>query len=118
MLIGRLDAEGGRVHDEIKRALEDLTGQTREMRAEQWRKWWTKMKQFEDLEKRMKEELEKEKRKPPPSPTDERRYAKKKAPTYYGIKVYARTVGYVLDVSASMRQGFRVWVRRETHGVD
>jgi len=115
MLIGRLDAEGGRVHDEIKRALEDLTGQTREMRAEQWRKWWMKMKQFEDLEKRMKEELEKEKRKPPPGPTDERRYAKKKAPTYYGIKVYARAVGYVLDTSQSMRNGFRVnesWAER------
>ncbi|MHC4550427.1 MAG: HEAT repeat domain-containing protein [Planctomycetota bacterium] len=108
MLIGRLDAEGGRVHDEINRSLKALTGLNQEMRAEQWRKWWTKMQKFSDLEKRMKEELEKEKNKPAPRPTDDRRYAKKKEPTYYGIKVYARTVGYVLDVSQSMTTGFRV----------
>ncbi len=61
------------------------------------------------------------KKKPPekPKPTDGRRYAKRKGPpTYYGIKVYARAVGYVLDISKSMEQGFRVskvWEERLGH---
>ena len=118
MLIGRIDAEGGRVHDAIRQALRELTGMDRDWRAEMWRKWWKKAKQWQDLEKRMKEQLEKEKRTPKPK-TPRGRYATtKKPPTYYGIKVYARAVAYVLDTSASMQQGFRVspqWEQRLGH---
>jgi len=106
-LIGRIDSEGGRVHDAIKTALEDLTGMDQDWNREQWRKWWNKVKDLDDLRKQMKEELKK-KGQSSSRPTDGRRYAKRKAPTYYGIKVYARAVGYVLDVSKSMEQGFRV----------
>ena len=46
-------------------------------------------------------------RDPPPKPDD--RYARpKKPPTYYGLKVFARSVCYVLDTSLSMSQGFEV----------
>ncbi|MHC4137600.1 MAG: HEAT repeat domain-containing protein [Planctomycetota bacterium] len=108
-LIGRIDSEGGRVHDAIKTALEDLTGMDKDWNREQWRKWWNKVKDLDELRERMKEELKKKKDQPEKrQPTDGRRYAKKKEPTYYGIRVYARAVGYVLDVSKSMEQGFRV----------
>jgi len=108
-LIGRIDSEGGRVHDSIKTAIKDLTGMDQDWNREQWRKWWNKVKDLDELRERMKEELRKKKDRPEQrGPTDKRRYAKKKEPTYYGIKVYARAVGYVLDVSKSMEQGFRV----------
>jgi len=115
MLIGRLDKEGGRIHDDILRALKDLTGMDRPTWSAQiWLKWWAKAKKFNKLEKKSRDELDKEGAKP--SSTPKNRYAtKKKPPTYYGIKVYARAVGYVLDVSASMAVGFRLsgsWQRR------
>ncbi|MHC4550426.1 MAG: HEAT repeat domain-containing protein [Planctomycetota bacterium] len=107
-LIGRIDSEGGRVHDAIKRTLEALTGMAQDWNREQWRKWWEKAKGLENLREKMKEELEKRNEPTGDRRRDDRRYAKKKEPTYYGIKVYARAVGYVLDVSKSMEQGFRV----------
>ena len=120
MLIGRLDMEGGRVHDEIERTIKAITGNEQELSAEQWRKWWTKRKKFEGLEKKMREKLREEGRKPPRPPQQGRTSAHKrtKPPTYYGIRVYARAVGYVLDTSQSMMQGFRVsraWSERLGH---
>ncbi len=123
MLIGRLDSEGGRVHDEIRISITDLTGMDREWTGQQWIKWWNHTKKFKDLEKRMKEVLDAEKKrreqqKKAMARNGNRTVAgpgKKKKPTYYGIKVYARAVGYVLDTSASMRNGFRVsagWEQR------
>jgi len=117
MLIGRLDSEGGRVHDEIRTALKELTGVDKDWRGEIWRKWWVKAKRFAEAEKKMRKELDKEKTKP--KETKPNRYAtQKKPPTYYGIKVYARAVAYVLDTSSSMKQGFRVsqvWQDRLGH---
>ncbi len=107
-LIGRIDSEGGRVHDAIKTALKDLTGMDQDWNREQWRKWWNKVKGLDELRERMREELKKKGQSESRKPGDKRTYAKKKEPTYYGIKVYARAVGYVLDVSKSMEQGFRV----------
>jgi hypothetical protein len=122
MLIGRLASEGGRVHDEIRRSLEALTGMANDWNQEQWRKWWKHMKGFRDLEKKMKEQLEaerKRKEREAARPRDGSRTVagpgKTKPPTYYGIKVYARAVGYVIDHSLSMEQGFRVsqgWQQR------
>ena len=109
LLIGRLDQEGGRVHDAIRQSLKALTGVDKDWRAETWRKWWVKQKRFAKLEKKMREAIDKDPPKPTPTRTPKTRYAtQKKPPTYYGLKVYARAVGYVLDVSASMSQGFRV----------
>jgi HEAT repeats len=109
MLVGRLDTEGGRVQDEIQDALRKVSGYDREMTREEWNKWWTHMKKFGDVEKKMKEELEKEGATPaPPQGGNTVARETSKRPTYYGIKVYARTVGYVLDVSESMTTGFEV----------
>jgi HEAT repeat protein len=119
MLIGRLDSEGGRVQDEIQDAIKKITGYDRDMSREEWNTWWTHMKKFGDVEKKMKEELEKEGATPAPTQggnTVARQTTK--PPTYYGIKVYARTVGYVLDVSDSMKTGFRIspdWEQKLGH---
>jgi len=104
-LIERIDLEGGRIHDEIRRTLGSLTGMRREWRAETWRKWWEKQKRFKDLERKSRKALGIDEGKPGQSG----RYAQqRKPPTYYGIKVFARTVGYVLDISGSMKQGFEL----------
>ena len=121
MLIGRLDSEGGRVQDEIHDALKKLSGNDRDMTREEWNTWWTHVKKFGDIEKKSKEELEKEGA-PAAPPTGGGTSARPtiKRPTYYGIKVYARTVGYVLDVSDSMKTGFEVspdWEARLGHAL-
>jgi hypothetical protein len=112
-LIERIDLEGGRVHEEMRLALKALTGMDKDWRAKTWRDWWKKEKRYRELEKRSREALGEEK---PKAPANDG-YAKQPEPppTYYGIKVFARTVGYVLDTSASMKQGFEVseaWERR------
>jgi hypothetical protein len=115
MLIGRLDTEGGRVQDEIHDAIRKVSGYDREMTREEWNKWWTHTKKFGDVERKSKEELEKEGATPaPPQGGNTVARDTPKRPTYYGIKVYARTVGYVLDVSESMKTGFRVSPEWET----
>jgi len=120
-LIGRLDLEGGRVHDAIRIALKAMTGMDRDWNSELWRKWWKKAKRWAELEKKSKAELDKERQKPKTS-TPKNRYATtKKPPTYYGIKVYARAVAYVLDTSLSMNQGFVVskqWQEKLGHKLD
>jgi hypothetical protein len=118
MLIGRVDMEGGRVHDDIQKSLQQLTGMNKEWKSEQWRKWWKKAKRWKDLERRMKEKLEEEGQETGRKVGDRYASQTKKPPTYYGIQVYARTVGYVLDISASMNQGFRIspaWEQRLGH---
>jgi hypothetical protein len=116
-LIGRLDMEGGRVHDEIRRALKSLTGVDKDWKADTWRKWWKTAKKFAEREKKMREELGEQDKTEPKKP--DRRYAtQKKPPTYYGITVYARAIAYVLDTSLSMEQGFRAskaWQERLGH---
>lgn len=115
-LIGRIDSEGGRVHDAIRSSLKALTGMDEEWTRDQWMKWWQKAKEFETLEKKMGEELGKEggpggePANPPPAEGHRTVAGPKKdgPPTYYGIKLYTRTVGWVIDYSESMNQGFQV----------
>jgi hypothetical protein len=118
-LIGRLDSEGGRVHDEIRRSLKALTGLDRDWKAEIWRKWWATQKRVAGLEKKMREQLEREQEEKEKRKVGRRGYATdKKPPTYYGLRVFARAVGYVLDISKSMEQGFQVsaaWEKRLGH---
>jgi len=116
LLIDRYETEGGRVKEDVLETLQALTGMDRKWSPNTWREWWKKAKRYNDLEARSKRALgidEKENR------NDQGRYAKKKKkPHYYGIRIYARTVGYVLDISASMNQGFRVseeWQQRLGH---
>jgi hypothetical protein len=114
-LIGRIDSEGGRVHDAIKRSLVALTGMDQEWNKEQWMKYWQKAKSLGELQKKSEEELGEDDGRPaePREPkADERRTVvgprKGGPPTYYGIKLYTRTVGWVIDISESMNQGFSV----------
>jgi hypothetical protein len=103
-LIERLDLEAGRIHEDCRKALAALTGIDKAWSGETWKKYWAKEKAIRELERRIPEGS----RPPKPVYEDETVYAKEKKedPTYYGIRIYARTVGYVLDMSASMDQGF------------
>jgi hypothetical protein len=108
ILISRVDREGGRMIHDIHKAIKALTGQDKEhWNGEMWMKWWAKEKRYRKLAGKSQEELEREKPKPK-KPTMERYAKKKDRTTYYGIKVFAKAVGYVLDTSLSMEQGFRV----------
>lgn len=115
-LVNRLDREGGRIHDDIQKALAALTGMDKpEWTGQKWLAWWQREKKFLELQEKMREQLEGEKRgegggEPAEKEPDMTGYAREKEkPTEYaGIKIYARSVGFVLDVSQSMEQGFRV----------
>jgi len=102
-LIERLDREGGRVHKEIRDTLKSLTGVDKPWSGDTWKTWWQKAKAHVTREE--KERLEQEIKKTKPDVRD--RYAKP-PPTTYGIKVFAKGVVYVLDISLSMTQGFEV----------
>ena len=118
LLIERYETEGGRIKEDVLETLQALTGMNRQWSADTWREWWKKAKKWKDLEEKSRKELGKEGE----APKDDR-YAseKKKEPHYYGIRIYARTIGYVLDISASMEQGFRVspeWQKKLGHELD
>jgi hypothetical protein len=71
------------------------------------------VKGLADLTKKMEGEHEGEGGRPAePKKAEERRTVsgpkKGGPPTYYGIKLYTRTVGWVIDFSESMNQGFAV----------
>ena len=124
-LIERLDREGGRVRHEIVLALQALTGLERDWPAELWRLWWTKQERIEDLEEKMRAELGREGKDGEDGEDGEDgdhdgRYAKppEPPPTYYGVHIFAKSVGYLLDVSDSMAQGFTIskaWEERLGH---
>lgn len=103
-LIERLDLEAGRIHEDCRRALRELTGIDKAWSGQTWKTYWAKEKRLRELEKQGPPTD----RPPKPAYEDETTYAgeKKDEPTYYGIRIYARTVGYVLDISQSMDQGF------------
>jgi len=118
LLIDRFEIEGGRVKEDVLETLQSLTGMQRKWQPDTWREWWKKAKKWRELEEKSRREVGKENEEP-----KDDRYAsqKKKEPHYYGIRIYARTVGYVLDVSASMEQGFRIspeWEKRLGHKLD
>jgi len=116
LLIDRSEIEGGRVKEDVLETLEALTGGNRKWSPKTWRDWWKKAKKMNDIEAKSRKALGLDKKR---DRNDEAGYAKKKKkPHYYGIRIYARTVGYVLDISASMNQGFRVseeWQDRLGH---
>ncbi|MHC4955675.1 MAG: HEAT repeat domain-containing protein [Planctomycetota bacterium] len=118
LLIDRYEIEGGRVKEDVLETLQALTGNQRKYSPDTWRAWWKKAKKWRDLEERGKKELEEEGKSPGRNNDDRYASNKKKKPHYYGIRIYARTVGYVLDISQSMQQGFRVseeWEERLGH---
>jgi hypothetical protein len=118
LLIDRYETEGGRVKEDVLETLQALTGMDRKWSPNTWREWWKKAKKWKDLEDKSRKELGKQ----GPAPKDDRYSSqKKKKPHYYGIRIYARTVGYVLDISASMNQGFKLapeWEQKLGHKID
>jgi len=106
-LIDRMEVEGGRIRQDIRTALKRITKDDLGSTAKYWRDWW---------------EAEKVRRgkAPPPEvkkPTKADKYAK--PPTYFSLKVFSQSVGYVIDASTSMN--FRVeldydWVKRHRPG--
>ncbi len=103
-LIDRLDAEGGRLHREVHKALRAITQETFIANPVTWRTWW---------------KGQKPKGLPPPPPPEVKRnpeddrYApppKRNGPgggdadetTYYGRRIFSQSVLFVLDLSKSM----------------
>ncbi|MEM8886088.1 MAG: HEAT repeat domain-containing protein [Planctomycetota bacterium] len=114
LLIERYGIEGGRVKEDVLETMQSLTGTNRKWSPKTWKEWWKKAKKWNDLEERSRRALGKDKK----QPKDDRYAQQDRKPRYYGIRIYARTVGYVLDISASMSQGFRVseeWQKRLGH---
>ncbi|MEE8105025.1 MAG: HEAT repeat domain-containing protein [Planctomycetota bacterium] len=105
LLIERLDLEGGRTHEDIRQAIVGLTGMDRDWSGDLWSKWWAKAKNWRAAERKGNAEAGER----PPRREDGTRYAKReKETTYYGIKIFSKSVGYVLDTSLSMEQGCQV----------
>jgi len=100
-LIERMTVEAGRLRHDIREALKRITKDDLGNDPRHWREWWKK-----------------EKLRPgdpgaarPPAGPD--RYSE--TPTYYGMRVFSRSVGFALDSSSSM--GFQVeldpvWLRK------
>ncbi|MHC4937480.1 MAG: HEAT repeat domain-containing protein [Planctomycetota bacterium] len=117
LLIDRYEIEGGRVKEDVLETMQALTGMERKWSPNTWREWWKKARKWKDLEEKSRKELGKE----GPAPKDDRYAEQKKKPHYYGIRIYARTVGYVLDISASMDQGFKLspeWEQKLGHKIN
>ncbi len=99
-LLDRLDAEGGRVREEMLLALRTLSGEDFGGDAARWKKWW-------ELERPHAEE-----RGglaitgPREGPEEPSRYAEDE-PVYYGERVFSQRVVFVLDTSRSTNRNFR-----------
>jgi hypothetical protein len=106
-LIERLETEGGRLQREVWRALAALTGLSFGLDARPWREWWQAQKP-RGLPPRPSEE--------PPPPHDPRYAAPTRKtpetpfdePTYYGRRIFSKSVAFVLDVSKSMETNIEV----------
>lgn len=100
-LVARLQAEAGRIGEEVLRTLRFLTDEDLGEKPENWKKWW------EREGGRVKER----KGFDPKPKTDDKaneRYAKPKEgePHYYGVQLFSQRVGFVLDVSRSTNRKF------------
>lgn len=97
-LIERMEKEAGRVAEEIRKALEEITGDDLGDNPEHWRKWWEK-----------ESGLVKERggfiRTGRKDPTDGGKYAEQK-PTYYGVRLFSASMGFVFDMSRSTNRNF------------
>jgi HEAT repeats/PBS lyase HEAT-like repeat len=101
-LITRMENEAGRVREECLDALKKITRDDLGKKPKFWRDWWEK-------EKERARGVPKRPEKPPePKHLDGRDTVAKDEPTYYGIKVFSQSLGYVLDISQSMESRFIV----------
>jgi len=98
-LVARMELETGHVREEIHDALKAICRLDQGAYANDWRKWWDRVKaQTPDgLPVRPKK---------PPEVKPDPRYASNPAPSYYGILIYSNRVGFVLDTSGSMDSKF------------
>jgi hypothetical protein len=91
-LIDRMTIETGRIRRDIRRALKRITRDDLGNDPKVWRDWWDKeVERAGGQPTRPGEGRE--------IPAGEHTYSE---PTYYGIRVYSRGVGYVVDTSSSM----------------
>lgn len=97
-LINQLGKTDGQLKYEIAMSLQRITGQQFGGIANDWKKWWTTNRnefEFPSTERTSPVTLNA----PPPAiPWDEPR------PNFYGMRVYAKRIVFVIDRSGSMRQ--------------
>ena len=106
LLITRLEAESGRMKDDIHMALRLMTGEDFGIVVDGWRRWWDgegerfEMPDYDSAVARDKARREK----------GSGAYAE---PTFYGIRVTSERVTFVLDVSGSMAEEAKSRPKRE-----
>lgn len=97
-LVNQLGKTDGQLKYEIAMSLQRITGQQFGGIANDWKKWWTTNRnefEFPSTERTSPVTLSA----PPPAiPWDEPR------PNFYGMRVYAKRIVFVIDRSGSMRQ--------------
>jgi len=107
-LITRMEIESGRVREDIHAALTAITRDDLGRIPANWRAWWEKEKA------RHHGKLPPRGQGPKGASKGDPGYA---SPTYYGLRVYSRGVGYVIDTSASMAYVIRLdpkWLSRQS----
>ncbi|MEN8149022.1 MAG: HEAT repeat domain-containing protein [Planctomycetota bacterium] len=106
-LIARMEIESGRVREDIHAALKAITRDDLGRKPEYWRDWWEKEKA------RNPGRLPERGKGPKGASKGAKGYD---TPTYYGLRVYSRGIGYVIDTSGSMAYVIRLdgaWLKRQ-----
>ncbi len=107
-LIARMEIESGRIRQDIRKALKQITRDDLGNNPVHWRNWWEKEKE------RVGGGLPERGAKPKEPPKGEIRYGNE--PTYYGLQVFSQGIGYVLDASSSMASTIKIdptWIRKQ-----
>ncbi len=97
ILIARLDVETGRLHVDVARALQDLTGMNLGAKTKRWHAWWKDHRTGYVV----------------PQPLDNKTKRTRKAiegasvATFYGLPVFSNYTTFVMDTSGSMSQKTR-----------
>jgi len=107
-LIDRMEIETGRIREDIHAALKMITRDDLGRIPGNWRAWWEKEKARNPGRLPPRGQGAKGASKGDPG------YA---TPTYYGLRVYSRGIGYVIDTSASMAYIIRLdekWLKRQS----
>jgi hypothetical protein len=98
-LVARLQLEAGRVAEEILVTLRWLSGEDLGIKPDNWKKWWEReggrVKEKKGFDEKPKVENH-----------ANDRYAHPEAAKYYGVELYSKRVGFVLDVSRSTNRLF------------
>ncbi len=101
-LVARLQAEAGRIGEEVLRTLRWLTDEDLGEKPENWKKWWER----EGGRVRERRGFD-----PKPKKDDKAndRYAKPKdgEPHYYGVTLFSQRIGFVFDTSRSTNRKFK-----------